>query len=128
MMSALSNYLENALLDHILNNVSYTSPAAVYVALFLTDPTDADVGTEVSGGSYARQTSTFTITTGTAENSGTITFPMATADWGVVKYAGIYDSLSGGNLLLHTELTSWVTVLNGDTLSFLAGELRVTLE
>ena len=46
-MAELSNYLENKLLDHILKNVSYTSPTTVYVGLFTSDPTDAGSGTEI---------------------------------------------------------------------------------
>ena len=57
-MAALSNYLENALINATLRNTSYTSPSTVYVGLFTTDPTDAGSGTEVSGGSYARESTT----------------------------------------------------------------------
>ena len=53
-MSELSNYLEQKLLDHIYNEVAYSVPTTIYVALYTDDPTDADVGTEVTGGSYAR--------------------------------------------------------------------------
>ena len=58
-MAEMSNYLENALLNGTLNATTYTAPAAVYVALYTSDPTDANTGTEVSGGSYARQSVTF---------------------------------------------------------------------
>jgi len=54
-MAEFSNYLENKVLDHVLRNVSYSSPTTVYVGLYTSDPTDAGSGTEVSGGSYARQ-------------------------------------------------------------------------
>ncbi len=54
-MAEFSNYLENKVLDHVLRNTSYTSPTTVYVGLYTSDPTDAGSGTEVSGGSYARQ-------------------------------------------------------------------------
>lgn len=48
-MAEMSNYLENALINATLRNTSYTSPATVYLALYTSDPTDADSGTEVSG-------------------------------------------------------------------------------
>ncbi len=54
-MAEMSNYLENALINATLRNTSYTSPTTVYVALYTSDPTDADSGTECSGTSYARQ-------------------------------------------------------------------------
>ena len=58
-MAEFSNYLENAIINAVLRNTSYTSPTTVYVGLFTNDPTDADAGTEVSGGSYARVSVTF---------------------------------------------------------------------
>ena len=54
-MSAISNYLENALLNATLRNTTYTSPATVYAALFTTDPTDDGSGTECTGSGYARK-------------------------------------------------------------------------
>jgi len=58
-MSEMSNYLENALINATLRNTSYTSPATVYLALYTSDPTDADTGTEVTGNAYVRQSITF---------------------------------------------------------------------
>lgn len=128
-MSAISNYLEIRLLDHVLRNVAMTSPTTVYAALFTSDPTDADIGTEVSGGSYARQAVTFSaVVSGATSNASTVTFPTATADWGLVTHVGIYTAVSGGNLLFHAPMTSAEQVLNGQTFSFLAGELRVSLD
>ena len=45
-MAEFSNYLENKILDHVLKNISYTSPTTAYVGLFTSDPTDAGTGTE----------------------------------------------------------------------------------
>ena len=55
----MSNFLENALINATLRNTTYTSVATIYVALYTSDPTDADTGTEVTGGSYARTSVTF---------------------------------------------------------------------
>jgi hypothetical protein len=54
-MAEFSNFLENALINAVLRNTTYTSPATVYVSLYLTDPTDADSGTEVSGGTHMQE-------------------------------------------------------------------------
>ncbi|OPX87015.1 MAG: hypothetical protein A4E53_02670 [Pelotomaculum sp. PtaB.Bin104] len=104
-MSQLSDYLENALINAVLRNTPYTSPATVYVGLFTSDPTDAGTGTEVSGGAYARQAVTFTAPTdGQTSNSADVLFPIATAAWGTVTHIGLFDALSGGNLLFHAPL------------------------
>ena len=58
-MAEMSNFLENALINATLRNTTYTSVATIYVALYTSDPTDADTGTEVTGGSYARTSVTF---------------------------------------------------------------------
>lgn len=128
-MAEFSNYLENKLLDHVLRNTSYTSPTTVYVGLFTSDPTDAGTGTEVSGGSYARQVlSVTTASGGIVTSSADITFPQATANWGTVSHIGILDALSSGNLLMHTALTTSKTIDSGDILKINTNSLTVTLD
>ena len=110
-MSAASDYLEDKLLDHVLNfgngsltvgsGRGYTPPATVYVALFadsgsgvaaaLESNTSGTAATskvgyyEINNGSYARQTITFAnagaSTTGTISSNATVSFPVATANY-----------------------------------------------
>lgn len=128
-MAEFSNYLENKVLDHVLRNTSYTSPTTVYVGLFTTDPTDAGSGTEVSGGSYARQTlSVTTASGGIVTSSADVTFPQATASWGTVTHLGLLDAITSGNLLMHTALTTSKSIDNGDILKISSGNLTVTLD
>jgi hypothetical protein len=127
-MAEMSNYLENALINATLRNTSYTSPTTVYLALYTDDPTDADTGTEITGGSYARQSITFGApSNGTSTNSAAIEFPAATANWGVVTHVGIRDALTSGNLLYHTALDASKTINNGDIFKILTSNLSVTL-
>jgi hypothetical protein len=128
-MAELSDYLENKLLDHVLRNTSYTSPTTVYVGLFTADPTDAGTGTEVSGGSYARQIlSVTTATAGIVTSSADITFPQATASWGTISHIGLLDALSSGNLLMHTALTTSRSIETGDVLKISTGSLTASLD
>lgn len=128
-MAEFSNYLENKVLDHVLRNTSYTSPTTVYVGLFTSDPTDAGTGTEVSGGSYARQAlSVTTASGGIVTSSADVTFPQATASWGTVSHIGLMDALSSGNLLMHTPLTTSKAIESGDILKITSGSLTVTLD
>ena len=104
-MSGITTYLENALENAVLRNTSYTSPATVYLALFTVAPGVGGGGTEVSGGSYARQAVTFSApASGATSNSGAITFPTATANWGTVVAWGLFDAATSGNLLLFGTL------------------------
>jgi hypothetical protein len=127
-MAEMSNYLENALINATLRNTSYTSPTTVYLALYTSDPTDADTGTEVTGGSYARQSITFGApSNGVSTNSAVIEFPQAGASWGTVTHIGIRDALTVGNLLYHTPLTASKTIATGDVFRIAIGSLSVTL-
>jgi len=127
-MAEMSNYLENALINATLRNTSYTSPSTVYLALYTSDPTDADTGTEVSGGSYARQSITFGApSNGASTNTAAIEFPQATGSWGTVAYIGIRDASTAGNLLYHTALDASKTIATGDVFRVAIGSLSVTL-
>mgnify|MGYP007090087146 CR=1 FL=1 len=128
-MAEFTNYLEDKLLDHVLRNVSYTSPTTSYVGLFTAAPTDTLSGTEVSGGSYARQVlSVTTASEGIVTSSGDVNFPQATASWGTVSHVGVFDALSSGNLLMYTPLTTSKTIESGDILKISSGNLSVTLD
>lgn len=127
-MAEMSNYLENALINATLRNTSYTSPATSYLALYTSDPTDADTGTEVSGTSYARQAITFGApSNGVSTNSAAIEFPQAGGSWGTVTHVGIRDASTAGNLLFHTALDASKAIATGDVFRVASGSLSVTL-
>jgi hypothetical protein len=127
-MAEFSNFLEDALINATLRNTTYTSPATVYVSLYTSDPTDADTGTEVSGGSYARTSVTFDApSNGVTQNSADVTFPTATASWGTVSHIGVHDASTSGNLLFHTALDTSKTIDSGDIFKIETGNLTVTL-
>lgn len=127
-MSALSNFLENELLDHSLGVGSYTMPVAVYLALFTSDPTDAGSGTEVSGSGYARQAVTFTAASGGAtSNSSAETFTASGGNFGTVTHFGIFDASSAGNLLWHGALLASKSINDGESLTFAIGDIDITL-
>jgi hypothetical protein len=127
MTDAKTDYLEDAMLNHVLRNTAYTSPTTIYVALFTTLPADDGTGgVEVTGGSYARQAVTFAApSSGVVANSGAVTFPTATASWGTVLGMGLFDAVSGGNLLYFGALATSKTVDNGDQISFANAALTV---
>lgn len=136
---SFTDYLEDKILNHVFGGTAYTAPSTLYVGLHTSASSDAAAGTEVSGGSYARQTVAFTVT-GTdpteAATTAAIEFPAATADWGTVTYAGVYDALSGGNLIAYAQLTDpsdFSTPLpkqidNGDVFRISSGNLKIRLD
>jgi hypothetical protein len=139
-MTAISNYLEDKWLRMLALKAAFTAPDT-YVSLHTADPTDAAGGAEVSGGSYARvqmkqDSATSPYWTNPADdsgpqeihNSGALTFPTATASWGTVTHFGVWDAVSGGNLLYKGALTVAKTVTNGDTVSYATGNLKLKLD
>jgi hypothetical protein len=127
MAGNLSNYLEDKLVDHFLGTTSYSAPANVYVALYTVAPDDTGGGTEVTGGSYARQEGTFSASSGGAtSNDGNIDFtgmPAAT-----VVAIGVHDALTSGNLLLWGTLAANKTTDAGDTLRIATGDLDISID
>ena len=125
-MAELSDYMENKIIE-VMRATAFTA-AAAYVALYTTDPTDADTGTEVSGGGYARQLAGLSVASGgLSSNAADITFPTATASWGTVTHVGLRDALTLGNLYMHSILDVSKTVGIGDTFKINAGDLDVTI-
>jgi hypothetical protein len=142
----MGDFLENKILDLILRGQAYTPPETVYVALFTSAEGEAGGGTEVSGGNYARasiassmanwsgtqaqgSTTASSGTSGTIYNNGSIAYPAPAANWGVVTYIGIFDALTGGNLLFWAPLVTAKTINSGDPApSFPANSLSVQID
>jgi hypothetical protein len=125
-VAALSTYLENALLNETLRNVGYTPAATVYLALYTTNPTVADSGTEVTGGSYARPSVAFAAASGgICTNSALITITNMPAV--TVTYMGIRDAATAGNLLYFGALSTAKTLNAGDAFVVQVGDLSVAL-
>jgi hypothetical protein len=126
-MSAASDYTENLSLTWLLTANAATRPTTWYVGLFTSATTDAGGGTEVTGGSYARQAATFTVTNDTAATNANILYPTCTSDWGTVTHVAIWDSLSGGKMLFHGEASSSKLIQTGDAYLINSGNLTVTM-
>jgi hypothetical protein len=127
-MAEMSNYLENALINGTIRGTTFTAPSTIYVALYTSDPTDANTGTEVSGGSYARTSVTFGApSNGVSLSNADCTFPQATGSWGTVGWIGLMDASTSGNLLYHTALDASKTIDTGDIFKIASGSLSVTL-
>lgn len=130
---SFSNNLEQKVLQHFFGGVAQTSPQNLYVALYLSDPTENDTGTEVNGSGYDRQQITFGFvgTSGTKSvisNLNAIAFPPAGGSWGTVTHFGIRDAYSGGNLLAFAPLAVSKTINSGDKLEFPSAGVVVSLD
>ncbi len=127
----VSDFMANAILDHILGNDAYDTTADIYVALSKANPTDSGSGiNEHSGDNYARvnHNSWDVASAGATENDGAITFPQASAAWGTVTYFFMMDASSGGNMTFYGALDNPRNIGQNDTPSFADGALDITMD
>ena len=126
-MSAISDYAENKILDHILGTGAYTFTVRKRTLVLVTGSfADDNSGTELTGNNYSRVAATFSAAaSGTTDNSAAIEFAAATGSWGAVSHFGIFDA-SSGNLFIHGAFTTGKTIGSGDILKVAAGDLDVT--
>lgn len=139
-MSAASDFLESALLEHF-RGTQLPLPSNYYIALHTADPTDAAEATEVSTTawpSYARQqvgTSLSSAWTAAASevgggkqitNANTINFPANDGASSVtVTHFSIWDANNSGNMWAHAPLTASKTIDPTDIFSAIPGALRL---
>ena len=133
-MSAASDYLEDALLDHVLNSPgsAYSAPSTLYLALFTADTgleansPSAEIST--SGTAYARETVTFgAASSGSCATDATVTFTTATDNWGTVTHIAVMDAATSGNVLFYGAVTTPKTIETGDTFQVSSGNLTISL-
>ncbi len=126
MADNLPNTIENQLLDALVGTTPYTVTTPIKLALMTANGNDGTPGTEVTGGSYARQTIAFdAASSGSISNNAVINFtgmPAAT-----VVGIEIYDSAGTPKRLAYGALTASKTTASGDTLQFAASAITLSL-
>jgi len=125
---SFSNTYETNVLTWTFTNSSVTRPTAWYLGLFTVAPGEGGGGTEVSGGAYAREAVTFSVSGDTATNTAALEFAVATADWGTITHVAVFDASTGGNQIAYAALTTSKTIATGDVLRVPAGDLDITLD
>lgn len=120
---ALTDFAERLAIDETLTGT-------LTVALYTVAPGEAGGGTEVTGGSYARQSITFSAAatvsgTSTAKNSADVLFPVATGNYGVVVAAAVFN---GSDMVWYGNLTTSRTVNSGDQFRFATNAIVVGIE
>jgi hypothetical protein len=136
MAGNATDYLEPLVLQHTLGIAAMPMPAVLYVGLCTTAPSDVTQGVEVAGGGYTRIAATFAMSSGYATNDTTLEWPAATAPWGNVGWAEIWDAPLAGNRLYWlplvdpADMVTPVTksVATGDIMRFPAGDLRISCD
>lgn len=117
----------NRLLNASLGTVAFVAPTApLKVALLTSVGSNVTAGTEVTGGSYTRQTVTFAASAnGTASNSNSISFSSMPSS--TITGLEIYDSAGTPRRIWQGALSAAKTVGAGDSLSFAVGAISIVL-
>jgi hypothetical protein len=127
MASWFSTRLANRIINSTLKGTAFTPITQGYLALFTTNPTPAGTGTEVTGGSYARQAITLgTPANGQANNTNAIIYTAMPAC--SITYWGIYEGLTGTDLIYYGNFDTAVNLTNGDEIKLDANAIIVKLE
>ncbi len=138
-----SNLHETDYLKLVFNNIAIANigdasgiqPSAtvgsLYIALYSTDPTDTDIGTEIVYTSYARQAvprsvAGFTVSGNQVTNAAVITFPTSTGGSDTATHFAIRTALAAGDLIGSGALTSSIAINTSDIPKFNIGDLKVT--
>lgn len=126
-----SDYLANALLDHLFYNTPFAQPAGLYMALSTVQIVDADTGSTISepAGGYTRTLvdNWDAAIAGESSNTDIIETAGASADWGNIAYLALTNHLTTGNILHHGDLATAVSIASGKYLKLLANSVTITL-
>lgn len=128
---AISNYLANKLLDHLLKTASYTPATNLKIAFSTADPTNDGSGlSEPSGNNYARITCNAwdIASNGATQNTSAITSNVASGSWGTITHTAIFDDEATPNMLLFGAISPSQPVGANDNLEWQAGGFDITLD
>lgn len=127
MPAGMTNYLKNALLDHVVGNTPYTSPTTVYAKMHTGDP-GADATLLASTYTTRVAVSFGAPSARVCSNDATVDFNSVTLGapetWGGVS---IWDASTGGNPLFQGTLSATVDMENGDSFAFAIGDIDCSL-
>jgi hypothetical protein len=129
MANNLTNSGESIAIRAVLAQTFTTPTTPFKLALYTSDPTETGAaGTEVSGGSYARQTIAFTTESGgAASNSAQIDFPAATGTWGTITHIQVLDNAGSPVPLWYAPLASSVSIVSTDIFRVNVGDIAISI-
>ncbi|MCK5718058.1 MAG: hypothetical protein KAH77_11260 [Thiomargarita sp.] len=120
---------------HLLRSLTFTKPAALYLALFSVLPDkDGNNGVEFNGNGYGRIVIISHVDNWSAPVSGNglfkneynINFGIPTGLWGPINGVCLLDETTGGNLIFRGTPLSQKTINVGVVATFLKHEIQFT--
>ena len=126
-----SAYFESQILN-TFRNITAAGHRHLYIGLFQTNPGETGTsGTEIVYAGYERQLINFTSpeaaqngNTVSISNESDLTFPNSETAAGNANFIGIFDSPTGGNMILYGDLAVPLVIGANTQPSILAGDIR----
>lgn len=117
--------MANNILNKILRNTDFTPATALWASLHTADPVD-NGQSEVTGGSYARQSISFSAASSkTTSQTADLNFTLMPAC--TVTHVGLWSASSGGTFQWGGVLTDSKTITAGDTFKIGVSDWDVSL-
>lgn len=138
MASGKSNFLRNAVLNHMLRVNAYTAPSTVYLAVSTAGWAASVTGTSLAAteppeaAGYTRvavpndDTMWTEATAGSSTNLLTVEYDDATGSWGTLTSFYVVDAPVGGNTLWGGDLYVTRSIGAGDSAKFSQGQLNIS--
>lgn len=118
MADAFSNYLRDALNDHLRGGTAYSPAATHYYELMNALPTAAGGGTPCPGFTrlaFTNNGSNYSAASaGVKQNANPLVFGNASTNTGVIVGLAVWDASSGGNLLAIMQLNTPTSIASGN--------------
>ncbi|MEM9515424.1 MAG: hypothetical protein AAGA42_11270 [Actinomycetota bacterium] len=126
-MTAMSDYLENELLDHALGTGAFTAPSGTYVQLHTGVP--GETGANNVSAETTRQAATWAAASGgVAQLSADLTWSNWSAGPETITHISIWDAASAGNCLFTGALSASKAIVNTDDLVLDATNTSITFD
>jgi hypothetical protein len=123
---SLTNFLENALLNHIRGGTAYTQPSSLHVKLHLGDPGEDATGNPA--GETTRVAVTFGAASGGSMANDAEVLWENVSNTEALTHFSVWDNSTAGNPLGYGALGSTVNITAGEDARFAVGALTWTLD
>jgi hypothetical protein len=131
-MGSLSNFAEQACINHLSTNQAYSPAANLYLALATGDPGETATGASMSEAANANGYARTAITFGAAASrritqNADVVFPQASGSWGTISHWAIVDSGThgAGNVLAYGAFGTPFTLVSGNVRTVPSGQVYV---
>jgi hypothetical protein len=131
MNNALTNYLEDGLMNHLFHaSTTYTPAATIYLGLLSALPDDTG-GVEVTYTNYIRKSIAFNAAGADAtreiwQSIADVTFPQCGVTGDTATHWALYDAETAGNMLSYGALTAPKVIAENNTPSIAGGQVKLT--